>query len=281
MVELSVEDPAGEVPLVEVGGLDVPVAGRVVEVVLDGTAACGLDGAPEGVVVVGCSSPASAEISLLCFAISPSSAAISLASDAAVAVGETVVVGLPDLGPVWPDWITLVALWMSAAAAATLWCEEASSALLSHLFTEAMATSALWYLARPEGWSARSRLAPAVTPTSSVMMAATRSLAWLRRRAARMARAVARTSVGPLWGSGGTTRAARSLPARPASSSAVPSALGPAARTEAARPGTARTERPSALSSASAAARSSLRGSSAFTAPPGSGAFRGRASAAS
>ena len=196
--DVVVELSATEVSVVEVRGRDVVVVGCVVGVVLDGTPACGLDGAPEVVEVVGCSSRASVDISRLCFAMRPSSTPISLASDAAVAAGETVVTGLLGRGPVWPDWITLVALLMSAAAAATLLCEEASSALLSHLFTEAIASSALWYFAGADGASARSRLAPAVTPTKSVMIAATRSLAWLLRRAARIARAVARTSAGPL-----------------------------------------------------------------------------------
>ena len=90
-----------------------------------------------------------------------------------------------------------------------------------YLFAEAMTSSACWYCDGPVGFRARSRLAPAATPTSSVTMAATRNLARLRRRAARIAKAVARTSAGPLEGSEGGVSAARNLVARPASSAAA------------------------------------------------------------
>jgi hypothetical protein len=90
-----------------------------------------------------------------------------------------------------------------------------------YFFAEAMTSSACWYCDGPVGFRARSRLAPAATPTSSVTMAATRNRARLRRRAARTAKAVARTSAGPLEGSEGAVSAARNLVARPASSAAA------------------------------------------------------------
>ena len=216
------------------------------------------------------------------------------------------------VAPAWPDWITLAALLRSAAAAAGLWWEEATLAAAMYCFAEAMTSSAFWYCDGPVGFRARSRLAPATTPTSSVTTAATRNRSRFRRRAARMARAAARTSAGPLGGSEGTARAVRNLMARPASSAATPSASpGPCSsspdrarrwplpsgtgwpasrspvpprlgrRLPLGRPAAvAGSAVPRARSSASASARWSLPGSSAVTSTPGSGAPRARASVA-
>lgn len=133
------EDLATEELGVEGSGADVVVGGRVV-VVLLATPACGPACWVALVVGTASSSCASWEISLPCLAISFSSTAISLASEAAVALAETVLGGIDGTGPARPDWITFVALLMSAAAVATLCCDDARRASVRYFSAEARAT---------------------------------------------------------------------------------------------------------------------------------------------
>ena len=143
--ELATEELGVEELGVEGRGADVVVAGRVVVVVLDATPACGPCCWAALVVGTASSSCASCEISLPCLAISFSSTAMSLASEAAVALAETVLAGIEGTGPARPDWITFVALLMSAAAAATLCCDDARRASVRYFSAEARATCAFWY----------------------------------------------------------------------------------------------------------------------------------------